>query len=95
MSVLESVYVKTQYPLTSLTNCNNIVESGVLKTSLSDHYLVYCVRKLRGGIKHQHKYETFHQRKNFSKEAFLPDLSEVDWEALVAGAQGIDEAVNK
>ena len=77
------------------TNCNNIVESGVLKISLSDHYLVYCVRKLRGGVKHQHKYITSRQRKNFSKEAFLPDLSEVDWEAIVASTQDIDDAVDK
>ena len=69
------------------TNCNNIVESGPLKISLSGHYLVYCIRKLRGGIKNQHKYITSRQRKNFSKEAFLLDLSEVDWEVLVASAQ--------
>ena len=47
------------------TNCNNITESGVLKICLSDHYLVYCVRKLRGGVKHQHKYITSRQLKNF------------------------------
>ena len=64
------------------SDCNNIVESGVLNISLSDHYLVYCVRKLRGDAKHQHKYETFRQRKNFSKETFLSDFSEVDWGAL-------------
>ena len=50
------------------TNCNNIVESGVLKISLSDNYLVYCVRKLRGGVKHQHKYITSRQRKNLVKK---------------------------
>ena len=77
------------------THCNNITESGVLKISLSDHYLVYCVRKLRGGVKHQHKYITSRQLKNFNHEAFLTDLSEIDWEALVASAQDIDDAVRK
>ena len=77
------------------TNCNNITESGVLKISLSSHYLVYCVRKLRGGVKHQHKYITSRQLKNFNQEAFLSDLSEVDWETLVADAQDIDDAVRK
>ena len=33
--------------------------------------------------------------KNFSKEAFLSDLSEVDLEVLVISAQDIDDAVNK
>ena len=50
---------------------------------------------LRGGIKHQHKYITSRQRKNFSKEAFLLDLSEADWKVLVARVQDIDDAVNK
>ena len=52
------------------TSCNNITESGVLNIGLSDHYLVYCVRKLRGGVKHQHKYFTSRQLKNFNQEAF-------------------------
>ena len=67
----------------------------MLKISLSYHYPVYCVRKLRGGVKHQHKYATSRQLKNFSEEAFLSDLSEVYWEALVANAQDIDDAVSK
>ena len=61
------------------TNCNNIAESGVLEISLSDHYLVYCIRKLRGGVKRQHRYITSRQLKNFNQDAFLFDLSEVDW----------------
>ena len=77
------------------TNCSNITESGVLKIGLSDHYLVYCVRKLHGGVKHQHKYITSRQLKNFSQEAFLSDLSEVDWETLVANTQDIDDAVRE
>ena len=28
----------------------NIVDSGVLKISLSDHYLVFCIRKFRGSL---------------------------------------------
>ena len=67
----------------------------MLKISFSDHYLVYCVRKLRGGIKHLHKYITSRQLKNLNQEAFLSELSEVDWEALVADAQVIDDAVRK
>ena len=70
-------------------------KARVLKICLSDHYLVYCVRKLRGSVKHQHKYITSRQLKNFNQEAFLLDLSEVDWEALVANAQDIDDAVRK
>ena len=77
------------------TNCNNIAESGVLEISLSDHYLVYCIRKLRGGVKCQHKCITSRQLKNFNQDAFLFDLSEVDWEAIVANAHDIDVAVRQ
>ena len=75
------------------TNLINIADSGVYRISLSDHYLVYCVRKLRGGAKREHKYITSRQLKNFNKEAFLSDLSEVDWEGLVSQAQDIEDAV--
>ena len=67
----------------------------MLKIGLSDHYLAYCVRKLRGGVKHQHKYITSPQLKNFNQEAFLSDLSEVDWETLVANTQDIDDALRE
>ena len=33
----------------------NIPESGVLKIALSDHYAVYCIRKLMGSFKRQQK----------------------------------------
>ena len=49
------------------TNCNNIAGNGVLEISLSDHYLVYCIRKLRGGVKRQHKYITSRQVKTSIK----------------------------
>ena len=40
----------------STSNINNISESGAIKTTFSDHFLVYCKRKFRGGIKRQHRY---------------------------------------
>ena len=72
----------------------NIADSGLYKTCLSDHCLVYCVRKLHGGVKRERKYITSRQLKNFDEAAFLSDLSEVDWEGLALHAQDIDEAVN-
>ena len=39
----------------------NISESGVIKTSLSDHFLIYCIRKFREGVKRQNKYITSRQ----------------------------------
>ena len=71
----------------------NILESGVIKTSLSDHFLIYCIRKFRGGVKRQHKYIASRQLKNFDKTAFLSDLSEVNWEDMIANASDSDDAV--
>ena len=34
---------------------SNIATSGIHKSSLSDHCLVFCVRKFRGAGKTQHK----------------------------------------
>ena len=44
------------------TNKSNIVTSGVHEPSISDHYMVHCVRKFHGASKRLHKninyYET-------------------------------------
>ena len=33
----------------------NILQSGVYKVTMSDHYIVYCVRKFNGNLKKDHK----------------------------------------
>ena len=75
----------------------NISESGVIKTSLSDHFLSYCIRKFHwregGGVERQHKYITSRQLRNFDKTACLSDLSEVNWEEISANASDSDDAV--
>ena len=37
------------------TSTRNIIEVGVHVISLSDHYVVYCIRKFNGAIKKDHK----------------------------------------
>ena len=66
-----------------VSNTDNIVESGVLKITLSDHYLVYAVRKFQGGIKRQHKFIRTRQMKNFSEEAFLSELRSIGGQFLL------------
>ena len=41
----ESLLSSTLLDHTATTNMANIVTSGVYETSISDHHLVYCVRK--------------------------------------------------
>ena len=76
------------------TNESNIVTSGVHKTSLSDHYLIYCVRKFRGASKKQHKYISTRQMKNFDQTKFVNDLLEVDWNGIVQNTDDIDVVIN-
>ncbi len=76
------------------TNKSNIVTSGVHKTSLSDHYLIYCVRKFRGASKKQHKHISTRQMKNFDQNKFVNDLLEVDWKGIVQNTDDIDVVVN-
>ena len=33
----------------------NIGHHGVIRVSMSDHYLVYCIRKLNAALKRDHK----------------------------------------
>ena len=78
-----------------MSNINNIVESGVYRVALSDHYLVYAVRKFRGGVTKQHKVIKTRQMKNFDKELFLSDLASVDWQSLLHCSTDINVVVEE
>ena len=75
------------------SHINNIVSSGVLEISLSDHYLVYCVRKFRGALKTKHKVVTTRQMKKFNESAFLQDLALIDWSLILQNGTDLNEQV--
>ena len=52
------------------TNARNIMGSGANKVSLSDHYLVYCIRKFNGAVEKGHKMIKTRKMKNFSEESY-------------------------
>ena len=86
---------KTLIDHIATTNKSNIVVSDVKEISLSDHFLVYCVRKFRGASKKQHKNISTRQMKNFSEEDFLKDLSNVDWKKIVTSTDDIGLIVKR
>ena len=86
---------KTLIDHIATTNKSNIVVSDVKEISLSDHFLVYCVRKFRGASKKQHKIISTRQMKNFSEEDFLKDLSKVDWKKIVTSTDDISLIVEQ
>ena len=52
---------------------------------MSDHYMIFCVRKFEGAVKNEHKVITTRSMKNVDKDAFLADVASISWE------RGFDE----
>ena len=57
----------------------NIVKAGVIPISLSDHFLVICVRKIEGGVIKDHKTIKTRRMKNFNEQMFLNDVASINW----------------
>ncbi len=91
----ETLTSKTLIDHIATTNQSNIVLSDVREVSLSDHYMVYCVRKFRGASKKQHKFIFTRQMKNFREENFLNDLKSVDWKGFVTKTDDINQIVEE
>ena len=72
---------------------SNVVISGVHPLGLSDHYLVYCIRKFRGSSKKQDKNISTKSLKNFNETEFLNDLLSVDWKGIVSNTDDINTIV--
>ena len=73
----------------------NIIHHGVIRIPRSDHYLIYCIRKLNGFLKRDHKIITTRVMKRFSEKDFLDDVAKVPWEQLVQSSNDINELVIK
>ena len=71
------------------------MESGVVKAAISDHYVVYVVRKYQGGIKYNHKHIHTRQLENFNKEAFSADFDAVNWSAILVCSDDINVILDK
>ena len=73
----------------------NIGHHGVIRVFMSDHYLVYCIRKLNGTLKREHKVVTTRVIERFSEKDFLDDVAKVPWERVVQSSNDINELVIK
>ena len=76
------------------TRARNIVKSGVYEVSLSDHYMVYCIRKFNGAVEKGHKMIKTRKMKNFNEDAFLADVSGICWERMLNETDDIDVLVS-
>ena len=63
-----------------LTNSTDRVsQSGVVDTSLSDHQLIYCTRKISRIKFNAHKYIRIRSLKNYNQSLFLEKLNEINF----------------
>ena len=77
------------------TNKSNIVTFGVHETSISDHYMMHCVRKFRGASRRQHKNISTMQLKNFNSADFINDILSIDWKGIVSNNDDVTVIVEQ
>ena len=66
-----------------LTNTQeNISQSGVIDTAISDHSLIYCTRKILKAKYNRHKEMTFCSLKNYSADVYKETLERVSFPNL-------------
>ena len=62
------------------TTCaRNISKYGVLTVSLTDHFMVYCIRKYNGGVAKDHKIIKTREIKHFDQQAVLSNVPGIWW----------------
>ena len=77
------------------TTCaRNIVKTGVHEVSLSDHFLVYCIRKFNGAVEKGHKRIKTRSIKHFKEDEFLSDVSDTCWEHFFQQTDDINKLVD-
>ena len=61
-----------------IANCEEkVTQSGVINTSLSDHQLIFCTRKIKRVKTSNHKQISFRSLKNYSMENFERELKNI------------------
>ena len=77
------------------TTCaRNTITSGVHDVSMSDRYMVYCIRKFNGAVEKGHKMIKTRKMKNFNEQAFLCDVADITWEQMLTETDDINVLVN-
>ena len=84
----ETSTTKTIIDHLSTNRPNFISNSGVIKIGMTDHYMIFGVRKLNAKLQVTRKQikTEFRSMRNYDREAFLFDLQSVDWEIATSTA---------
>ena len=70
-----SIHMKHIFLVTSIS----ISQAGVIDVGLSDHQIIYCTRKITKQKFKEHKDITIRSLKNYSQEAFVNSLIEINY----------------
>ena len=77
------------------TTCaRDIVGVGVHEVSLSDHFMVYCIRRFSGAVEKDHKQIKTRSMRNFKEDEFLSDVFGICWEHMFQHTDDINTLVN-
>ena len=61
----------------STSSSEKVVQAGIIETSLSDHQLIFCIRKIKRAKPNKHNYLAFCSMKNFWTEIYEEALSKL------------------
>jgi hypothetical protein len=62
----------------------HISQSGVIEYSLSDHFLIYCTRKLQRATFNRHKTIKIRSFKRYSANSLREKIQTLDWSRLTS-----------
>ena len=65
-----------------------------MRFSLSDPFMVYCIRKLNGAVEKSHKTIKTRKMRHLNEEEFLADVSGICWEQMLTETDDINLLVN-
>lgn len=67
-----------------ITNdCSKIQESGIVQVTISDHYMVYCIRGRQKEKPQKHKFKYFRNWKKVNWDVIKHELNELNWESIL------------
>ena len=61
------------------TSPRSIAKAGEISISLSDQFMVFCVRKFEVGVLKDHKTIKTRRVENFNEQMFLTDVASITW----------------
>ena len=77
------------------TTCaRDIVRVEAHDVSLSDHFMVYCIRKFNGAVEKDHKQIKTRSMRNLKEDEFLSDVSGICWKHMFQQTDDINTLVN-